>query len=156
MSSKPAKSRLDFLRQLLDGNDLSTQEELVEKLERSHFTVTQSTVSRDLRKLGAIRTVDSRGRTVYRLPGDMFAPVQTSSLSEMVTSIRSNGSMIVIRTHPGSASLVGRFVDMTFTGDILGSIAGDDTVFIAPGSLRETHNLMKQIEKAIREGQRNT
>lgn len=151
---KPAKSRLDFLRQLLDSNDLSTQEELVEKLERSHFTVTQSTVSRDLRKLGAIRTVDPKGRTVYRLPGEMFAPVQTSSLSEMVTSIRSNGSLIVIRTHPGSASLVGRFVDMTFTGQILGSIAGDDTVFIAPSSLRETNHLMKQIEKAIREGQK--
>jgi transcriptional regulator of arginine metabolism len=82
----------------------------------------------------------------------MFAPIQTSSLSEMVTSIRSNGSLIVIRTHPGSASLVGRFVDMSFTGHILGSIAGDDTVFIAPSSLRETNSLMKQIEKAIREG----
>lgn len=155
MSAKPIQSRLEYLRQLLDGSDLSTQEELVEKLVRSNFAVTQSTVSRDLRKLGAIRTVDSRGRTVYRLPGEMFAPVQTSSLNEMITSIRSNGSLIVIRTHPGSASLVGRFVDMTFSGEILGSIAGDDTVFIAPASVRQTNILMRQIEKAIREGQRS-
>jgi transcriptional regulator of arginine metabolism len=153
---KPTKSRIEILGQLLESNNLSTQEELVEKLERSNFKVTQSTVSRDLRKLGAIRTVDAKNRTVYRLPREMFVPVQTSSLSEMVTSIRSNGSLIVIRTHPGSASLVGRFVDMTFTGNILGSIAGDDTVFIAPSSTRETTSLLKQIEKAIREGQRTS
>ncbi len=147
---KPVKSRREFLRGLLAEGDLSTQEELVEKLEKSNFSVTQSTVSRDLRKLGAIRAIDSKGRTVYRLPEEMFVPVKTSSLIEMVTSIRSNGSLIVIRTHPGSASLVGRFVDMTFSDEILGCIAGDDTVFVAPESHKETNALMKKIERAIR------
>jgi transcriptional regulator of arginine metabolism len=149
--TKPVKTRLDHLRQLLDGGDLSTQEELVDKLEKAGFSVTQSTVSRDLRKLGAVRAIDTKGRTVYRLPEEMFVPVKTSSLNEMVTTIRSNGTLIVIRTHPGSASLVGRFVDMTFADEILGCIAGDDTVFVAPQSHRETPTLMRQIEKAIRE-----
>lgn len=149
--AKPVKSRLEFLRSLLAEGELSTQEDLVEKLEKSNFSVTQSTVSRDLRKLGAIRAIDGKGRTIYRLPQEMFVPVKASSLIEMVTSIRSNGSIIVIRTHPGSASLVGRFVDMTFSDEILGCIAGDDTVFVAPESHKETNPLMKQIEKAIRE-----
>lgn len=149
--TKPVKTRLEFLRQLLAEGDLSTQEDLVEKLEKNHFSVTQSTVSRDLRKLGAIRAIDGKGRTVYRLPEEMFVPVKSSSLNEMVTSIQSNTSLIVIRTHPGSASLVGRFVDMTFSDEILGCIAGDDTVFVAPQSQRETNNLQKKIEKALRE-----
>lgn len=148
---KPLQSRLEFLRHLLAEGDLSTQEELVEKLEKNHFSVTQSTVSRDLRKLGAIRAIDGKGRTVYRLPEEMFVPVKSSSLNEMVTSIRANNSLIVIRTHPGSASLVGRFVDMTFSDEILGCIAGDDTVFVAPQSQRETNSLLKKIEKALRE-----
>lgn len=149
--TKPVKTRLEFLRQVLADGDLSTQEELVEKLEKNHFSVTQSTVSRDLRKLGAIRAIDGKGRTVYRLPEEMFVPVKSSSLNEMVTSIQSNTSLIVIRTHPGSASLVGRFVDMTFSDEILGCIAGDDTVFVAPQSQRETNSLQKKIEKALRE-----
>jgi transcriptional regulator of arginine metabolism len=59
--------------------------------------------------------------------------------------------MIVIRTHPGSASLVGRYVDMTFSDEILGCIAGDDTVFVAPESHRETGTLLKKIELGLRE-----
>lgn len=149
--TKPVQSRLDFLRHILAEGDLSTQEELVENLEKNHFSVTQSTVSRDLRKLGAIRAIDGKGRTIYRLPEEMFVPVKSSSLNEMVTSIRANSSLIVIRTHPGSASLVGRFVDMTFSEEILGCIAGDDTVFVAPQSQRETNSLLKKIEKALRE-----
>ena len=148
--SKPLKNRLEFLRKILTDGDLSTQEELVEKLEKSHFSVTQSTVSRDLRKLGAMRAID-KGRTVYRLPEEMYVPVNTSSLGEMVTSIKSNGTLIVIRTHPGSASLLGRFVDRNYSDEILGCIAGDDTVFVAPNDHRETTKLLKKIEKSIHE-----
>lgn len=149
--AKTKKSRLETLRELLAEGDLSTQEELVESLEKLNFSVTQSTVSRDLRKLGAVRAIDANGRSGYRLPEEIFVPVKTSSLHEMVTSVRSNGSMIVIRTHPGSASLVGRFVDMTFEDDILGCIAGDDTVFVAPQKHKDAAALMKQIEKAMRD-----
>lgn len=149
--TKPVQTRLDFLRQLLAEGDLSTQEELVEKLEKNHFSVTQSTVSRDLRKLGAIRAIDTKNRTVYRLPEEIFLPVKSSSLNDMVTSIQANTSLIVIRTHPGSASLVGRFVDMTFADEILGCIAGDDTVFVAPQTTGKTNPLLKKIETALKE-----
>ncbi len=149
--SKPTKSRIEFLKQLLNDDNLSTQEELVEKLEKSNFQVTQSTVSRDLRKLGAIRTFDSQGRTVYRLSTEVIPPVQSTSLASMVTSLKSNGSMIVIRTHPGSASLVGRYVDIHFSDEILGCIAGDDTVFVAPTSHAQIKNLLFKIEQSLNE-----
>lgn len=148
---KTSKSRLDLLRQLLVDGKLSTQEELVEKLHKSQFPVTQSTVSRDLRKLGAVRAIDNEGRTVYKLPDEVFAPINTSSLNQMVTSIRSNGALIVIRTHPGSASLVGRFVDINHSDEILGCIAGDDTVFVAPHNSKNISVLMKKLIQSLQE-----
>lgn len=148
---KPTKSRIETLRQLLQEGQLSTQEELVEKLEKSSYQVTQSTVSRDLRKLGAVRAIDTEGRTVYKLPEEVFAPINTSSLNDMVMSLRSNGSLIVIRTHPGSASLVGRFVDINFSDEILGCIAGDDTVFVAPTTGKNSGRLLKQLTQSLTE-----
>ncbi len=147
--TKIIKSRIDFLKQILQTGDLSTQEELVDKLQKSNYMVTQSTVSRDLRKLGAVRTVDNKGRTVYRLPEEIFIPVKSSSLKDMITSIDSNGALIVIKTHPGSASLLGRYIDMTFSEEILGCIAGDDTVFVAPNNLRNIQAVLKKIESSI-------
>jgi len=150
-TKKPTPSRLDVLRNLLLEGDLSTQEELAEKLQKNHFDITQSTVSRDLRKLGAVRAIDLEGRTVYKLPEEVFAPIKSSSLNEMITSIQSNGSLIVIRTHPGSASLVGRFVDINFFDEILGCIAGDDTVFVAPNNAKNTNHLLKQLIQSLKE-----
>ncbi len=149
----PSRPRIDALRHLLSEGTLSTQEELVEKLEKQHYQVTQSTVSRDLRKLGAIRAIDNEGRTVYRLPEEFFTPIKSTSLREMVTRMSSNGHLIVIRTHPGSASLVGRFIDMTFSDQILGCIAGDDTVFVAPENTKEIKDLLNKIETGLSENQ---
>lgn len=148
---KATKSRIEVLRQLLLDSQLSTQEELVEKLEKAQFQVTQSTVSRDLRKLGAVRAIDGEGRTVYKLPEELFVPIKSASINEMITSIRSNGSLIVIRTHPGSASLVGRFVDLNYSEQILGCIAGDDTVFVAPHSSRKLNTLLKLLMTSLNE-----
>lgn len=145
-NNKGARTRLDSLRKLLGQGTLSTQDELREKLERMHFVVTQSTVSRDLRKLGAIKAVDPDGRTVYRLASEeTLAPLPTSSLADLILDIRSNGSMIVIQTSPGSASLIARHLDHTKPGGILGTIAGDDTIFVAPASAREINSTIREI-----------
>ena len=131
--------RLNLLRRLLTESEIGTQEELVEELRRQKFTVTQSTVSRDLRRLGVVKTVDPTGRTVYRLPDDasMGAPLPlASNLGNLITDIEHNGSMIVIHTSPGSASLLARQLDHTRPEGMLGTIAGDDTIFVAPHSPR--------------------
>src|SRR4051812_13950022 len=108
MSLNDSRSRLDALRHLLSQGKLSTQDELREELESKRFVVTQSTISRDLRRLGAIRATEPDGRTVYRLPEDIAPPpiTPTGSLRDLVKDIQSNGAMIVIHTTAGSASLV--------------------------------------------------
>lgn len=150
MATSENKTRIDALRKLLSQGTLSTQDELREKLERQNFSVTQSTVSRDLRKLGAIRAIDPTGRTVYRLPEEVAAPVPTAaSLRDLVLGVRSNGSMIVVRTSPGSASLVARQLDYALSDQILGTLAGDDTIFVAPASVKNMKQTIQAVEKAL-------
>lgn len=136
--------RLNILRRLLQGGEIGTQEELAEELHRQKFTVTQSTISRDLRRLGAVKAQDTSGRTVYRMPDEAVLPppITPSGLKDLLIEIQHNGSMIVIHTSPGSASLVARQLDHSRPEGILGTIAGDDTIFVAPAS-------GKRIEQTI-------
>lgn len=122
------EDRLEALRHLLKEGSLSTQDELRMKLEKQNFTVTQSTISRDLRKLNAVRATDSQGQVVYRLP-DANAP--DNSETSMVVSINPASSLVVIQTSPGSASVVARLLDRKKPAGLMGTIAGDDTVFLA-------------------------
>jgi transcriptional regulator of arginine metabolism len=135
MAISEVKMRLEALKHLLEEGELSTQEELREKLEKINFDVTQSTVSRDLRKLGAVRTADSEGRTVYRLHSER-EPVIPSD--DVVREIDSNGALIVIHTAVGCANLVARQLDRDRPDEILGTIAGDDTIFVAPSIATKT------------------
>lgn len=147
------RQRLDALRRLLSQGSLSTQDDLRAKLEKMDYSVTQSTISRDLRKLGAVKALDPDGRTVYRLPSEENAPLMaTSSLRDLVTDIRTNGSIIVIHTSPASASLIARHLDHLRPGGILGTIAGEDTIFVAPGTSKDARATIKAIEESFEQG----
>jgi transcriptional regulator of arginine metabolism len=140
--------RFNVLRKLLESGKSSTQEELREVLEQKGFDVNQSTISRDLKKLNAIKGTDSKGRTVYRLSENSAeSNFVSQSVPDLITNISHNDSMIVIHTSPGSASLVARHLDMNRPADILGTIAGDDTIFVAPSK----DFSIKQTITAIRE-----
>jgi len=146
--SPSVSDRLSVLRKLLESGKNSTQEELRDMLESKGHDVNQSTISRDLRKIGAIKGTDSKGRTVYRL-SDTYseATFVSQSVPELISSISHNDTMIVIHTSPGSASLVARHLDINRPGGILGTIAGDDTIFVAPGkeiSIKQTIAAIKE------------
>ncbi len=140
--------RLIALRKILESGKSSTQEELRDMLEAKGHDVNQSTISRDLRKIGAIKGTDNKSRTVYRL-SEMSSESNFvgQSIGDLILNITHNDSMIVIQTSPGSASLVARHLDINRPADILGTIAGDDTIFVAPS--RE-HSI-KQTILAIRD-----
>lgn len=140
--------RLDVLCELLRQGEASTQEELCKALKQRKLVVTQSTVSRDLRRIGAVKTVDADGQTVYKLPEERILIPQavSHSLGGLLLDIQSNESMIVLHTSPGSASLVARHIDSLRSQlGILGTIAGDDTIFIAPKSVKKISELIKKI-----------
>lgn len=148
MDIQNSRNRLKTLKELLTKGDASTQEELAHELREKKYDVTQSTISRDLRKLGAMKTLDSQGRTIYRLSDDSpVLPMPQSGFRNLIVDIRDNGSLIVIHTSPGSASLVARQLDLMKRQGILGTIAGDDTVFVAPSSSRKIKQLLRLIQE---------
>ncbi len=148
MSIKPisdARQRLQLLRKLLEEGSISTQEELVDELYRKKFDVTQSTISRDLRRIGAIKAVDSSGTTVYRLPEDSAQQVLQTRLEDLILDIDHNGMLIVIKTTPGAANLIARTLDLGKLDGVLGTIAGDDVVFIAPTNAKKIKETMEAV-----------
>lgn len=147
-----ATRRLSALRKLLEDGEISTQEELVEALRAQKFVVTQSTISRDLTRLAAVKARDASGRIIYRLPEDplLAPPPPVRNMRDLVVDIQHNGSLIVINTTPGSASLLARVLDQTKPAGILGTIAGDDTIFVAPSSTNAKkidHTVQKILEE---------
>jgi len=152
MSASDSRQRQNLLRKLLAEGKNSTQEELADELRRHDFDITQSTISRDLRRIGAVKVVDPKtGNTVYRLSQDRgpSAALPSSSLKHLLIDIQHNGSMIVIHTAVGSASLVAAHFDHIKIGGILGTIAGDDTIFVAPSSPSKIEDIIREINDSI-------
>ena len=137
------------LRQLIREGEASTQEELCSALKRKKYDVTQSTVSRDLRRINAVKATNSEGEIIYLLPEQQLAqlPRANHDVSQLVVEIRSNESMIVLHTTPGSASLIAADLDrMRVALGILGTISGDDTIFVAPVSNKKIAKVEQRIK----------
>ena len=131
-AAKQQRQRLiaDWLR----GGRIGSQEELVARLGLAGIGATQTTVSRDLDELGAVKQRDE-GTIRYILPDriDRGQAVERLDriLGEWVVSIETAGSLIVMRTPPGSANLVASAMDAAALPEVAGTIAGDDTIFVA-------------------------
>ncbi|WP_340621785.1 transcriptional regulator ArgR [Xenorhabdus siamensis] len=119
---------------LLKEEKFSSQGEIVTALQEEGFeNINQSKVSRMLTKFGAVRTRNAKMEMVYCLPAELGVPTATSPLKNLVLDIDYNHSVVVIRTSPGAAQLIARLLDSLGKAEgILGSIAGDDTVFSTP------------------------
>ena len=124
---------------LLKEENFGSQGEIVEALKEQGFdNISQSKVSRMLSKFGAVRTRNAKQEMVYCLPAEMGVPTAKSPLRQLVIDIMHNEMMIIIRTSPGAAQLIARLLDSLGKADgVLGTIAGDDTIFIAPAKISE-------------------
>ena len=130
MSGKAQRQRLiaDWLRDQRVGS----QEEVVALLEQAGIAATQATVSRDLDELGAVK-LRRDGAIRYVLPdASAAAPAMLDRLlAEWVTAIIDANGLVVLKTPPGSANLVANALDSAGIAGVAGTIAGDDTIFIA-------------------------
>lgn len=130
-------SRMEALKMLISSQELGSQEEVLQALAKEGYTVTQATLSRDLKQLKVAKAASMNGRYVYVLPNEtMYKRVPNPrSAREMLmtsgfTSINLSGNMIVIKTRPGYASSIAYNIDNSDIPQILGTIAGDDTIFL--------------------------
>ena len=130
---------------LLRNEEIETQGELRRKLARRGIHVTQATVSRDIEELGLVKT-----RTGYRLPGaaDPVTPPQLSTavvLKEFLTDARQAANLVVLKTRPGNAHSIAVALDAEPWEGVVGTLAGDDTIFIATPGSRQAAQIRKKI-----------
>ncbi|MCG9759460.1 MULTISPECIES: transcriptional regulator ArgR [Pseudoalteromonas] len=133
---------------ILKEENFGSQGEIVDALKQQGFdNVSQSKVSRMLSKFGAVRTRNAKQEMVYCLPAEMSVPTAKSPLRQLVVDIMHNEMMIIIRTSPGAAQLIARLLDSLGTADgVLGTIAGDDTIFIAPAKVSEIDITLDKVK----------
>lgn len=127
-------ARRDAIRRLIRSQVIGTQEQLGRLLEKDGIEVTQATLSRDLGALTARRVQLSQGGTAYELDD---APVSGGAeglraVHALVTTVDESDAMVVLRTRPGAASIVAAAIDAGRPAGVLGTLAGDDTIFIVP------------------------
>ncbi|MDP0043628.1 transcriptional regulator ArgR [Glaesserella parasuis] len=124
----------EAFKSLLREEKFGSQSEIVTALQEMGFEhINQSKVSRMLSKFGAVRIRNTKMEMVYHLPAELGIPTTSSPLRNLVIDIDHNESLIVVRTSPGAAQLIARLLDsMGKAEGILGTIAGDDTIFITP------------------------
>jgi len=134
---------------LLRNEAVETQEDLRRKLARRRIHVTQATVSRDIEELGLIKT-----RAGYRLPEaeEAIAPLQPTLavvLKEFLTGVRRAANFVVLKTRPGNAHSVAAALDSDPWQEVVGTVAGDDTIFVATPSSRHAEAVRKKIQSLL-------
>jgi transcriptional regulator of arginine metabolism len=125
--------RQGAILRLVQEHRLSTQEEVADALRQMGLDAVQATISRDIAQLGLVKVRDDGGRLVYALPGgadlDRLSEL-TSALRRWAVSLDPSGNLLVVRTPPGCANALARAIDEARLSDVLGTIAGDDTITV--------------------------
>ncbi|AYA99917.1 arginine repressor [Lachnoanaerobaculum umeaense] len=137
--------------ELINTYDIETQEELAQRLEESGFAVTQATVSRDIRDLKLSKVVFGDGKQKYSLmpKQDGISEKYVRILREAFVSMDMAQNILVVKTVSGMAMAVAAALDSMQMKEIVGCIAGDDTIMAAIRSVEDTVNVMERIRKLV-------
>jgi transcriptional regulator of arginine metabolism len=135
MATLGKPQRQHRIARLLEEQAVSSQSQLVELLASDGVVATQATVSRDLEELGALKVRIPGGTMAYAIPEhakDRAAPDDhlRRVMGEFVVEVAHSGNLVVVRTPPGSAHVIGSALDRAGLPDVLGNVAGDDTLIL--------------------------
>jgi len=126
-------ARQQKILELVEKYDIDTQETLINKLSEAGFNVTQTTVSRDIRHLNLVKGVTSMGTYKYVAPSvgrNDNVLVPNSAITDSVVKIEAAGNIVVVKTFSGMANAIAVCIDSIHHNDIVGSVAGDDTILL--------------------------
>ncbi|CAN5903419.1 arginine repressor [soil metagenome] len=147
--SADTRARRAAIVELIRTRHVATQAELGELLSTRGFDVTQATLSRDLAKLHARRASLPDGGTAYELEGFTARtgtePAQLAAMAELVVGVRDGASMVVVHTRPGVAAAIATLLDQARLDSVIGTIAGDDAIFVVPARTVSAKNLAKRL-----------
>ncbi|MGH2711326.1 MAG: arginine repressor [Actinomycetota bacterium] len=128
------RQRQQAILDLVKSEPLGSQAAILGKLRKQGFEVTQPTVSRDLEELGLVRVRDAEGHLRYASPTEAtngHGPERLHRiLAEYVVGLEPSANLVVVRTPPGSANVVAQVIDQVGLKDVIGTIAGDDTILL--------------------------
>ena len=139
------QKRRALIKGLVQNQAIGSQDELVGLLHDQGVDCTQATLSRDLRDMGIVRR-NTRSGPAYRLDkGRIYRDAVREVVAMEILSVRHNTALVVVRTLEGRANGVAAFIDAWADHEILGTVAGDDTVFIAPSNPQNISELVDRI-----------
>ena len=145
-------TRQQKILELIKKYDIDTQDTLIKKLAEEGYNVTQTTASRDIRQLNLIKGITPNGTYKYIAPGSGFGgekktPVINSAINDAVVRVEAAGHIVVVRTYAGMANAIAVCIDSLQHDDIVGSVAGDDTMLLVV----KTSEGAKALEGELRE-----
>lgn len=148
--------RMETLKMLISSKELSSQDEVLQALRKEGYNVTQATLSRDMKQLKIAKAASMNGKYVFVLPNETMyrripnpPPAHEMLQTPGFISIRFSGNMAIIRTRPGYASSIAYNIDNSDIDSILGTIAGDDTIFLALKEEARQTDVTKELNKVI-------
>ncbi|MCR5312041.1 MAG: arginine repressor [Bacteroidaceae bacterium] len=131
------QSRLDIIKDIISDKEIGSQEELLSVLAELGHKLTQATLSRDLKLLKVVKGNSPQGKSIYMLPTNQYYQrvrehhVAGTAVRNGFMSIRYTGNLAVIKTRPGYASGLALDIDNAHFAEVIGTIAGDDTIMLA-------------------------
>ena len=146
-------TRQKLIKDIIKKNSIKTQDSLLEHLREAGINATQATLSRDIKELQIVKISDQQGDTKYAcsssLSGDASSYRFKNVLMDAVRSITPAENIVVIKSFPGMGSAVGASIDMLHDEQIVGSLAGDDTVFIVMKTKEEAKIFSEELKSIL-------
>ena len=143
-------NRQNAIKMIIDEQKIGTQEDLAKALRERGIVVTQATVSRDIKEMMLVKVPDGNGAYRYVCPKDNHEMIARDraerTLQSSIVKVMWNASLVVIHTLPGAANFVAYTLDNLGWEEILGTLAGDDTVFVAIKFGMEPELVAKKLE----------
>lgn len=145
-------SRQEMIKQIIEKRSVETQADLALALEEAGFEVTQATVSRDIKELMLIKVPDAAGNYRYAFPKEhekLLTPGRMErTLQDCVLSVVQAENIVVVKTLPGTAQAVAYAVDYCKWPEVLGTVGGDDTIFICIDKKENADRLLRRFAAA--------
>ena len=146
------KERQNILLELIGKYEIDTQEELTEKLNERNIAVTQATVSRDINELNLVKVAGKVKKYKYarvEIESDALSEKDINLFREITSSVTCANNLIVVKTLVGNANAAGMIVDKINIPQVLGSIAGDDTLLIVTKSNRDAEIMLQCLKEMM-------
>ena len=146
-------ARQQKILELIEKYEIDTQETLIKKLAEVGYIVTQTTASRDIKQLNLVKGVTEVGTYKYVAPearrDELHAPILNSAITDAVTKIDTACNIVVVKTFSGMANAIGVCLDSLHHEDIVGSVAGDDTVLLVLKSNERAEELAEELKSSF-------